>query len=210
MTRPRGCTLQRFSTLWQDGADHRLIEPPYASTTFAAEGAMQSSRTRHGSNRRSTFYRQEQRWRRPRPRRAVDALVDDIVVPVANGVLDACLNQSLDGADGRALRASVAAVHDASPSVGMSRRLLRSRSTGGRRSSTRGASTQPPSRTERKNKKPRGYRGFLNQIWSGKRDLNPRPPPWQGDALPLSYSRVFGTAFVAACCPATDAEVHLV
>ena len=59
-----------------------------------------------------------------------DALVDDIVVPVANGVLDACLNQSLDGADGRALRASVAAVHDASPSVGMSRRLLRSRSTG--------------------------------------------------------------------------------
>ncbi len=26
--------------------------------------------------------------------------------------------------------------------------------------------------------------------WSGKRDLNPRPPPWQGDALPLSYSRI--------------------
>ena len=26
-------------------------------------------------------------------------------------------------------------------------------------------------------------------IWSGKRDLNPRPSPWQGDALPLSYSR---------------------
>jgi hypothetical protein len=25
--------------------------------------------------------------------------------------------------------------------------------------------------------------------WSGKRDLNPRPSPWQGDALPLSYSR---------------------
>jgi ParB-like chromosome segregation protein Spo0J len=24
---------------------------------------------------------------------------------------------------------------------------------------------------------------------SGKRDLNPRPSPWQGDALPLSYSR---------------------
>ena len=25
---------------------------------------------------------------------------------------------------------------------------------------------------------------------SGKRDLNPRPPPWQGGALPLSYSRM--------------------
>ncbi len=27
------------------------------------------------------------------------------------------------------------------------------------------------------------------EVWSGKRDLNPRPSPWQGDALPLSYSR---------------------
>jgi hypothetical protein len=27
------------------------------------------------------------------------------------------------------------------------------------------------------------------RFWSGKRDLNPRPSPWQGDALPLSYSR---------------------
>jgi hypothetical protein len=27
------------------------------------------------------------------------------------------------------------------------------------------------------------------RIWSGKRDLNPRPSPWQGDALPLSYFR---------------------
>jgi hypothetical protein len=26
--------------------------------------------------------------------------------------------------------------------------------------------------------------------WSGRRDLNPRPSPWQGDALPLSYSRI--------------------
>ena len=30
--------------------------------------------------------------------------------------------------------------------------------------------------------------GF-EKYWSGKRDLNPRPSPWQGDALPLSYSR---------------------
>ena len=25
--------------------------------------------------------------------------------------------------------------------------------------------------------------------WSGRWDLNPRPPPWQGGALPLSYCR---------------------
>jgi hypothetical protein len=33
---------------------------------------------------------------------------------------------------------------------------------------------------------PLGYAAF----WSGKRDSNPRPPPWQGGALPLSYSRI--------------------
>src|SRR5438552_15139470 len=27
------------------------------------------------------------------------------------------------------------------------------------------------------------------EVWSGKRDSNPRPRPWQGRALPLSYSR---------------------
>jgi hypothetical protein len=26
-------------------------------------------------------------------------------------------------------------------------------------------------------------------IWSGRRDSNPRPQPWQGYALPLSYAR---------------------
>ena len=30
---------------------------------------------------------------------------------------------------------------------------------------------------------------FDLKYWSGKRDSNPRPSPWQGDALPLSYSR---------------------
>src|SRR2546423_13757851 len=30
-----------------------------------------------------------------------------------------------------------------------------------------------------------------DRIWSGRRDLNSRPSPWQGDALPLSYSRFF-------------------
>ena len=27
--------------------------------------------------------------------------------------------------------------------------------------------------------------------WSGRRDLNPRPSPWQGDALPLSHFRKY-------------------
>ena len=28
-------------------------------------------------------------------------------------------------------------------------------------------------------------------FFSAKRDSNPRPSPWQGDALPLSHSRVY-------------------
>ena len=28
--------------------------------------------------------------------------------------------------------------------------------------------------------------------WSSRRDLNPRPSPWQGDALPLSHYCKFG------------------
>src|ERR1700733_6648683 len=31
---------------------------------------------------------------------------------------------------------------------------------------------------------------FIDEIWSGRRDSNPRPQPWQGCALPLSYTRV--------------------
>jgi hypothetical protein len=34
----------------------------------------------------------------------------------------------------------------------------------------------------------------LDDNWSGRRDLNPRPSPWQGDALPLSYFRSYGAA----------------
>ena len=29
----------------------------------------------------------------------------------------------------------------------------------------------------------------LRFLWSGRRDSNPRPPPWQGGALPLSHVR---------------------
>ena len=31
-------------------------------------------------------------------------------------------------------------------------------------------------------------------IWSGRRDSNSRRSPWQGDALPLSHSRIFDGA----------------
>ena len=41
---------------------------------------------------------------------------------------------------------------------------------------------------------PLGYGAKQKQcgkyVWSGKRDSNPRHSPWQGDALPLSYSRI--------------------
>ena len=31
--------------------------------------------------------------------------------------------------------------------------------------------------------------GYLCLFTSGRRDSNPRPPPWQGDVLPLNYFR---------------------
>ena len=44
-------------------------------------------------------------------------------------------------------------------------------------------------------------------IWSGKRDLNPRPSPWQGDALPLSYSRSLPNR--SEGCDSTEARTKL-
>jgi hypothetical protein len=35
-------------------------------------------------------------------------------------------------------------------------------------------------------------RDYQLKYWSGKRDSNSRPQPWQGCALPLSYSRLIG------------------
>ena len=52
-----------------------------------------------------------------------------------------------------------------------------------------------PSRTRPgvgNNKRPRGTvlsHLFHFEIWSGRWDSNPRPQPWQGCALPLSYTR---------------------
>ena len=36
--------------------------------------------------------------------------------------------------------------------------------------------------------------------WSGKRDSNSRRLPWQGNALPLSHSRIFGGNYRARTC----------
>ncbi len=38
------------------------------------------------------------------------------------------------------------------------------------------------------------YRTQKMEMWSGRRDLNPRLQPWQGCTLPLSYSRASGKA----------------
>jgi hypothetical protein len=35
------------------------------------------------------------------------------------------------------------------------------------------------------------------KVWSGRRDSNPRPRPWQGRALPLSYTRIREVAAIA-------------
>ena len=39
-----------------------------------------------------------------------------------------------------------------------------------------------------KTKKP--IKWLFELLESGRRDLNPRPSPWQGDVLPLNYSRI--------------------
>ena len=44
-------------------------------------------------------------------------------------------------------------------------------------------------------------RGPGTEFWSGRRDSNPRRPPWQGGTLPLSYSRAF--------CGASKAQFSL-
>src|SRR5690348_7837628 len=36
----------------------------------------------------------------------------------------------------------------------------------------------------------------IPENWSGRRDSNPRPQPWQGCALPLSYARSAGKAAI--------------
>ena len=43
----------------------------------------------------------------------------------------------------------------------------------------------------------------LENSWSGRRDSNPRPQPWQGCALPLSYARTAGRNRRGALCRGT-------
>src|SRR6202165_1457907 len=51
-------------------------------------------------------------------------------------------------------------------------------------------------KNDQENEKPAGHSGLSSnfakfwKIWSGRRDSNPRPRPWQGRALPLSYTRI--------------------
>ena len=44
------------------------------------------------------------------------------------------------------------------------------------------------SRQAEEGRKPR-FAPFYGNLWSGRRDSNPRLRPWQGRTLPLSYSR---------------------
>ena len=44
-------------------------------------------------------------------------------------------------------------------------------------------------------------------IWSGKRDLNPRPPAWKAGALPLSYSRIIQQRPSPSCMLRTAADM---
>ena len=39
------------------------------------------------------------------------------------------------------------------------------------------------------------------KFWSGRRDSNPRPRPWQGRALPLSYTRILDFLWAASAPP---------
>src|SRR6266480_5993320 len=39
-------------------------------------------------------------------------------------------------------------------------------------------------------RRPVGSYSDNKEIWSGRRGSNPRPRPWQGRALPLSYTRI--------------------
>ena len=66
--------------------------------------------------------------------------------------------------------------------------------------------TLPPGRShtseepdaDKEKPRPSG-RGFsAMSTWSGKRDSNSRPQPWQGCALPLSYSRAVESAYSRA------------
>jgi hypothetical protein len=41
----------------------------------------------------------------------------------------------------------------------------------------------------------------LRNVWSGRRDSNPRPQPWQGCALPLSYTRIRDSRAALAARP---------
>ncbi len=58
-----------------------------------------------------------------------------------------------------------------------------------RSSSRTGTIDSAPSTPSTKTRSSRARSCESAKVWSGKRESNPRHPPWQGGALPLSYSR---------------------
>src|SRR5215217_2281081 len=64
------------------------------------------------------------------------------------------------------------------------------RSVGGGGGAPEGSAIAHRRHGSKTKKKPAGSRGsrpaFFLHFWSGRRDLNPRRPPWQGGTLPLS------------------------
>ena len=49
---------------------------------------------------------------------------------------------------------------------------------------------------------------YIRKRWSGRRDSNSRPSPWQGDALPLSHFRIMveGDGFEPSKVVLTDLQ----
>ena len=48
--------------------------------------------------------------------------------------------------------------------------------------------------------------------WSGRRDSNPRPPPWQGDVLPLNYfrdNRYYYSKYIFLCKTFLSKKINL-
>ncbi len=53
------------------------------------------------------------------------------------------------------------------------------------------------------------YRGAEGEKWSGKRDSNSRPPPWQGGALPTELFPLLNREPRRDAFPCTEQEKHL-
>ena len=64
--------------------------------------------------------------------------------------------------------------------------------------------TASPNDRETKQRRPGGLR--CSEFWSGRRDSNPRPSPWQGDALPAELRPHVGLVRIATGIPAAHPD----